>query len=74
MTTERQIQLAKHRRDKAAHFVKNAITCLQQAQEEITNVEGKGSADLYSEIADHYDSLRPLVGKLERLEVTGLFE
>ena len=51
-----------------------AIRALEEAQNAITNVEGQGSADIYSEIADHYTALRDLKHRVDDMQPTGLFD
>lgn len=51
-----------------------AIRALEEAQNAITNVEGTGSADIYSEIANHYTALRELKDRVDDLKPTGFFE
>jgi hypothetical protein len=73
MTTEEQLNVATIRRNKAASALGRAFDDLREAQELITNVEAKGSADLYDKIADAYQLVSALRSKVKSLEPTGLF-
>jgi hypothetical protein len=73
MTTEEQLNVATIRRNKAASALSRAFDDLREAQELITNVEAKGSADLYDKIADAYQLVSALRSKVKSLQPTGLF-
>lgn len=74
MTTTEQISEATIRRDKAASALRCAFDALCEAQNLITDVEAKGSADLYDKIADAYQLVSALRSKVKAMQPTGLFE
>ena len=74
MTTTEQICEATIRRDKAALALNRAFDMLREAQNEITNVQANGSADMYDKIADAYQLVSALRSKVKSLQPTGLFE
>lgn len=74
MTATEQISEATIQRDKAASALSRAFDALCEAQNLITNVEAKGSADLYDKIADAYQLVSALRSKVKAMQPTGLFE
>lgn len=73
-TTTHPIEEANIRKQKAIKALEQAHAWLRQAQDEIANVEGDGSADIYSEIADAYEAVETLRTKTMRIKPTGLFQ
>lgn len=68
------IERATKKKRLAAEALSRAFEELCLAQNEITYVEGQGSADIYEEIADAYQTVSKLRGKLEAMKPTGFFE
>lgn len=72
-TTAGRIKEATIQKQKAIKALDQAHSWLLQAQDEITNVEAAGSADIYSEIADAYQFVESLRAKARQIKPTGLF-
>jgi len=62
------------RKQKLAHEnIRLAVDRLQAAQEDLTDIEGSGFADAYTELGETYYRLQQLAGEVRRLQPTGLF-
>lgn len=70
----RQIEDAKILKGCVVSSLCRAFAELADAQEHITSIEGKGSPELYDEIADAYETVRKLRDRVLAMEPTGLFE
>lgn len=60
-------------KNNALERMRRAHEALRGAQEDLTYVEGDGSAEAYSEIAELYQSVETLMGKIHRIKPTGIF-
>lgn len=73
-TKQDPIERAKELQSQASLALSRAFDELCDAQNLLTDVEGNGSADIYSEIADAYQHVAQLRDKVQALKPTGLFE
>lgn len=73
-TKDDRIGVAEQRKRNAAQMLEDAYAILCEAQNQITNVEGKESADIYDGIADAYQAVAKLGEQTRRMKATGLFE
>jgi len=72
-TTAERIDTARQRKQRAIDALARAYAELCSAQEWIASVEGDGSAELYGQIADTYETVSQLRDKLTAMKPTGLF-
>ena len=72
-TKDEQIAEAEQRKTNTAQLLEEAFSILNEAQNQITNVEGKGSANIYDGIADAYQAVAKLGEQTRRMRATGLF-
>lgn len=72
-TKAEKIAQAEELKRNAAKLLEEAYAVLCEAQNQITNVEGKGSCDIYEGLADAYQTVAELAEKTRRMKATGLF-
>lgn len=73
MITAEAIKQANALKVSATNRLRMACQVLRDAQEDLTDVEGVGSAEAYSAIADLYQSVETLAAQVDRIEPTGMF-
>lgn len=64
---------ADQRRKRAVALLNDAWESLRQAQNEISDVEGPSSCEVYERIADTYSEVSKLRDKAKGMRVTGIF-
>ena len=71
---KRDLNTAKRCREVSSECVRGAVLSLRMAQEAITDVEGKGFSELYSELANVAQSMNELAGRIDALQPTGIYK